>query len=159
MIQLRNLRTLVALLALSVAMASGIGIAPASGASSSLPHLHWFAQGQCTHYAYQKRPDIVDQGYSQHGYLHWDAWRWAGQARKTGFSVDRKPRAGDIAVWQPGVGGAGSKGHLAFVRSVTAAGKVKITEVNWNGKKTPTNRTLSSSYASKLQFIHRKSGQ
>lgn len=146
-----------AVLVLSIVLAAGMSTGSAGAAAGS--HVNWFAQGQCTRYAYQKRPDIVDEGYKQHGYLHWDAWRWAGQARKTGFSVDRKPRGGDIAVWQPGVGGAGSKGHLAFVRSVTAAGKVKITEVNFNGHKTPTNRTLTRSYASKLQFIHRKSGQ
>jgi surface antigen len=156
MFQLRQLRTVATVLVLAIAL--GIGAATAS-AASSLPHLHWFAQGQCTRYAYQKRPDIVDEGYKQHGYLQWDGWRWAGQAKKTGFSVNRKPRGGDIAVWGRNVGGAASTGHLAYVRSVTAAGKVKITEVNWNGHKTPTNRTLTKSYASKLQFIHRKTAQ
>lgn len=158
MIERRQLRNLAMVLALAIALVSAVGTTGV-GAASSLPHLHWFDQGQCTRYAYQKRPDIVDQGYAQHHYLHWDAWRWAGQAKKTGFTVNRKPHGGDIAVWGRNVGGAASTGHLAYVRSVTAAGKVKVTEVNWNGHKTPTNRTLTKSYASKLQFIHRKSGQ
>jgi surface antigen len=136
-----------------------VGLLPASPAAAAGDHLHWFKKGQCTRYAYQKRPDIVDEGYRQHHFLHWDAWEWAPHARDSGFPVNRKPRKGDIAVWQRNVGGAKSKGHLAYVRSVTAKGKVKIAEVNWNGKHTVTYRTLSRSYAKKLQFIHRLSAK
>ncbi len=131
----------------------------ATTASAAGEHLHWFKKGQCTRYAYQKRPDIVDQGYAQHGFLHWDGWEWSGHAKASGFKVDRKPHKGDIAVWQPNVGGASSKGHLAYVESVTAKHKVKITEVNWNGSHKPGKRTLSPSYAKKLEFIHRLSAK
>jgi surface antigen len=131
---------------------------PSTSASAAGPHEHWFKQGQCTRYAYQKRPDIVDEGYRQHGFLHWDGWEWSGHARASGFPVDRHPRKGDIAVWQPGVGGATSKGHLAYVESVTGKGKVRVTEVNWNGSHKPGKRTLSRSYAKKLEFVHRLGG-
>jgi surface antigen len=145
------MRRFLPLLILAVAL-------PATSASAAGSHLHWFAKGQCTHYAYQKRPDIVDEGYRQHGFLHWDGWEWSGHARDSGFPVDRRPRKGDIAVWQPGVGGATSKGHLAYVESVTGKGKVRVTEVNWNGRHKPGKRTLSRSYAKKLEFVHRMGG-
>jgi surface antigen len=146
-----RLRLLALTLFAAVAMPSG-------AVASSGPHLHWFKQGQCTRYAYQKRPDIVDEGYRQHGFLHWDGWEWAGHARASGFPVGRHPRKGDIAVWQPGVGGASSKGHLAYVESVTAKGKVRVTQVNWNGNHKSSKRTLTRSYASKLEFVHRLGG-
>jgi surface antigen len=132
---------------------------PLATASAAGEHLHWFKKGQCTRYAYQKRPDIVDEGYARHAYLHWDAWEWSGHAKASGFKVDRKPRKGDIAVWQPNVGGATGKGHLAYVEGVTKQHKVKISEVNWNGHHTMTRRTLSATYAKKLEFVHRLSGK
>jgi surface antigen len=128
---------------------------PSASASAAGSHLHWFAKGQCTHYAYQKRADIVDVGYRQRGFLHWDGWEWTGHARDSGFPVDHHPRKGDIAVWQANTSGATSKGHLAYVESVTAKGKVKVSEVNWSGNHKPGKRTLTRRYASKLDFIHR----
>jgi surface antigen len=138
---------------------TAVAFTPAASAGASGEHLHWFKKGQCTRYAYQKRPDIVDEGYRQNGFLHWDGWEWSGHAKASGFKVDRKPRKGDIAVWGRNVGGAGSKGHLAHVEAVTAKHKVKITEVNWNGSHKTTKRTLSRSYAKKLQFVHRLSAK
>ena len=145
------MRRLLPLLILAVAL-------PSASASAAQSHLHWFAKGQCTRYAYQKRPDIVDEGYRQRGFLHWDGWEWSGHARAAGFAVDRHPRKGDIAVWQPHVGGATSKGHLAYVESVTAKGKVKVTEVNWSGNHKSGKRTLSRRYASRIEFVHRLGG-
>ena len=45
-------------LVLILAVAAVLPSAPAVAAG---PHLHWFKQGQCTRYAYQKRPDIYLQ--------------------------------------------------------------------------------------------------
>ena len=146
------MRRLALITILAFAISAGSAIAAGE-------HLHWFKKGQCTRYAYQKRPDIVDEGYRQHGYLHWDGWEWAPHAKASGFKVNRKPRKGDIAVWGRKVGGASSKGHLAYVESVTSKGKVRITEVNWNGSHKRTKRTLQRSYAKKLQFIHRLSAK
>ncbi|MEA2438825.1 MAG: hypothetical protein QOH76_249 [Thermoleophilaceae bacterium] len=140
-------------IALLLALVS-VAAAPAPAGAAG-EHLHWFKKGQCTRYAYQKRPDIVDEGYRQHHYLHWDGWAWSPHAKASGFKVDHKPRKGDIAVWQRNEGGASDNGHLAYVEGVTSKGKVKISEVNWNGKHTTTRRTLTRSYAKKLDFIHR----
>jgi surface antigen len=128
----------------------------AAGAASDHPHQSWFAYGQCTWLAYDKRPDIVDYGAANNGFYHWDGWEWSGHARVEGYSVSRHPRKGDIAVWQPHVAGAGSKGHLAYVRALYSKGRVGVVEMNWNGIKSAHRRTLSRSYAKKLDFIHHR---
>jgi surface antigen len=128
----------------------------AAGAAADHPHQHWFAYGQCTWLAYDKRPDIVDYGAANNGFYHWDGWEWRGHAKAEGYSVNHGARKGDIAVWQPHVGGAGSKGHLAYVRALYSKGRVGVVEMNWNGIKKAHRRTLSRSYAKKLDFIHRR---
>jgi surface antigen len=130
---------------------------PASaGAASDHPHQSWFAYGQCTWFAYNKRPDIVDYGAAHNGFYHWDGWEWSGHARAEGYSVNRKPRKGDIAVWQAHVAGAGSKGHLAYVRALYSKGRVGIVEMNWNGIKDAHRRTVPKSQVKKLEYIHRR---
>jgi surface antigen len=145
-------RALLAVLVLAI-------LVPSAAGAADHPHQSWFAYGQCTWLAYKKRPDIVDYGAAHNGYYHWDGWEWSGHARGEGYPVDRHPRKGDIAVWQPRVGGAGSKGHLAYVRSILSKGRVGIVEMNWNGIKDARRRTLSPSYAKKLEFIHRLSAK
>src|SRR2546423_8524219 len=86
-------------------------VAPLATASAAGEHLHWFKKGQCTRYAYQKRPDIVDQGYARNGFLHWDGWEWSGHAKASGFKVDGKPRKGAIAWRQRNVVGSTCKRH------------------------------------------------
>ena len=143
-----------ALVALAVA---GL-LLPAGAAATDRSRQDWFAYGQCTWLAYNKRPDIVNYGATHFGYYHWDGWEWSGHAKAEGYSVNRKPRKGDIAVWQPHVGGAGSKGHLAYVRAIYKKGRIGIVEMNWNGHKDPTRRTLGPSYVKKLEFIHHGPG-
>lgn len=118
----------------------------------------WFAYGQCTWLAYNKRPDIVNYGAQKFGFYHWDAWEWSGHAKVEGYSVNRKPKKGDIAVWQAGVAGAGSKGHLAYVRAIYKKGRIGIVEMNWNGIQNPHRRTLYPGTIKKLQFIHHGPG-
>jgi peptidoglycan DL-endopeptidase CwlO len=126
-----------------------------SGAvARSLPYLSWFPKGQCTRWAYVKRPDIVNRGVSQYGFSNWNAYLWAANARREGYSVNRHPRAGDIAVWPRNVDGAGSIGHVAYVVSVSSDMTIRITEVDWNGSRTATPRTLTRAQLHGLQFIH-----
>jgi surface antigen len=133
-------------------------LVPSSASAVDRSRQHWFAYGQCTWLAYNKRPDIVNYGAQHNGFYHWDGWEWSGHAKAEGYSVNRKPRKGDIAVWQPQVGGAGSKGHLAYVRAIYKKGSIGIVEMNWNGHKDPTRRTLTARYVKKLQFIHHGPG-
>lgn len=53
-----------------------------------------------------------------------DAWRW------TGATTSAVPRAGDVAQWDPGVHGAGSQGHVAYVAGVGDDGTVTVHEYN-----------------------------
>src|SRR6476620_5765487 len=83
-------------LVLLLVAAMGPG-APAH-AAPYLPHLGLFPRGECTRWAYERRPDIVDRAWTG-GMRDWNAWRWAGNARRAGYRVDRRARAGTIAVW------------------------------------------------------------
>jgi surface antigen len=58
---------------------------------------------------------------------------WAANALKTGFSVDQSPKAGSIAQWNAGEGGAGRTGHVAYVEQVYVDGSVLISEFDWSG--------------------------
>ena len=133
-------------------------LVPSSAGAVARTRQHWFAYGQCTWLAYNKRPDVVNYGAEHNGFYHWDGWEWSGHARAEGYSVNHKPRKGDIAVWQRNVGGAGSKGHLAYVRAIYKQGRIGIVEMNWNGHKDARRRALSSSYVKKLDFIHHGPG-
>jgi surface antigen len=144
--------------ALVALVLAGLLAPSAAGAASDHPHQHWFAYGQCTWLAYKKRPDIVDYGAKNNGFYHWDGWEWSGHARAEGYAVNRKPHKGDIAVWQPRVAGAGSKGHLAYVRALYSNGRVGVVEMNFNGIKDAHRRTLPKSQAKKLEFIHHGPG-
>src|SRR5437764_2680773 len=93
----------------AVALAVAGLLLPSSAAAVDRSRQHWFAYGQCTWLAYDKRPDIVNYGAENNGFYHWDGWEWSGHARAEGYPVNHRPRKGDIAVWQPHVGGAGSK--------------------------------------------------
>jgi surface antigen len=125
-----------------------------AAASSSLPYISWFPKGQCTRWAYLKRPDIVNRGVRQYGISDWLAYLWVANARREGYSVNAHPRAGDIAVWPQDVDGAGPIGHVAYVISVTGNKTIRISEVNWNGSPTETTRTLTRAQLRGLQFIH-----
>ena len=88
-----------------------------------------FQNGQCTELAADKRPGVVKRivvraisHELRHGgnevVPNFDARNWARMARWAGLPTGRTPRAGALMVFQPGVLGAGSAGHIAYVRSV-----------------------------------------
>jgi surface antigen len=141
-----------------IALALAGLLVPSSAGAVDRSRQDWFAKGQCTWLAYNKRPDIVNYGAEHNGFYHWDGWEWRGHARAEGYSVNHKPRKGDIAVWQKNVAGAGSKGHLAYVRAIYDKGSIGIVEMNWNGNKDAHRRTLSAATVKKLDFIHHGPG-
>ena len=105
--------------------------------------------GECTDWADYQRPDIMANSPGR----DWDARHWNDNARAGGYPVNKSPAAGAIAVWEAYQGGAFSYGHVAYVESV-AGGAVRISEMNWNGIRTPTERTLNSSQVAAAEFIH-----
>ncbi|MFW6359637.1 MAG: CHAP domain-containing protein [Chroococcales cyanobacterium] len=50
------------------------------------------------------------------------------------------PQVGAIAVWEAGVNGAGSVGHVAVVERVYDDGSILISESNWAGTAYNTRR-------------------
>lgn len=108
-------------------------------------------------YPYRSNPNIVDRWamYSGqctswvawrmeqlNGYFHNNMWRngisghwgnaheWNDNAVRLGYRVDRTPRVGAIAQWEPGVGGASSRGHVAYIAAVSGT-TVSVQEYNW----------------------------
>lgn len=63
------------------------------------------------------------------------AYDWIANARAKGMSVGSTPVAGATVVFQPGVQGAGSGGHVAHVEQLVGGGWFIISEMNfyWNG--------------------------
>jgi surface antigen len=88
-----------------------------------------FQNGQCTQLAANRRPEVVKtivlhavSDELQHGQSevvpNFDARYWANLAQQAGLSTGQKPQVGALMVFQPGVLGAGSAGHIAYVQSV-----------------------------------------
>lgn len=57
---------------------------------------------------------------------------WAASAARIGLKVDGLPKAGSVAQWNAGEGGAGPDGHVAYVEAVNADGSVLISEFDWS---------------------------
>ena len=114
---------------------------------------------QCTTWAYAKRPDIFDFTQSVAYTPNWQAARWAQNAKRAGFPVDRHPAAGDIAVWPSHYAGAGPIGHVAYVTKVHANGAITVTEMNSTAGRRISKwvdvATVRARTASHLQYIHR----
>lgn len=108
-------------------------------------------------YPYRGNPNIVDRWamYSGqctswvawrmeqlNGYFHNNGWRngiaghwgnaheWNDNAARLGYRVDRTPRVGAIAQWEPNAGGASGLGHVAYISAVNG-NTVTVQEYNW----------------------------
>jgi len=72
-----------------------------------------------------------------------NAGTWDEYAGNGAF-VSSTPQVGAIAVWESGVHGAGSVGHVAVVESVNGDGKITISESNWGPSQRYNIRTISA---------------
>jgi surface antigen len=124
---------------------AGIAVAPPAGAQAATLRyepsatLFWaangnallalFQNGQCTQWAADKRPDVIKTiviSAVSHDLLHgfgeiipnFDARNWATLSQAAGLPTGQTPKVGALMVFQPGVMGAGSAGHIAYVQSV-----------------------------------------
>lgn len=91
---------------------------PAEAAWNAFPY------GQCTWWAAHERPDLA-------GSVWGNAWHWVYEARWSGWNEGYYPHYGAIAVFQPGVDGAGWYGHVAYVTSVGSNGWFQVSEMNF----------------------------
>jgi surface antigen len=151
----RTLRsTLIALLAVATTLAMSVGLASArtvrfSWQPSAQRFWHvdgpmvvsLFHNGQCTMWAQERRPGIVRQGVEAivareiasgqpENMGDWDARFWPANARRAGIPTGGTPRAHALIAFQPGVLGAGSSGHIAFVQRVYPDGSFLISEMH-----------------------------
>lgn len=83
--------------------------------------------GQCTWYAWLKRPDLPWFSGSAGNALN-----WISSAQAHGIPTGTTPVAGAIVVFQPRQDGAGGYGHVAYVESVNG-GSISISEANYSG--------------------------
>ena len=76
----------------------------------------------------------------------------AHNAALNGWAVGSTPRVGSVAVFAPGLDGAGSVGHVAWVQEVYPnTGKILISEMNFKGLGIVDSRLIS--WAG-VQFIY-----
>jgi surface antigen len=104
-------------------------------------YLAVFRNGQCTDWAAQRRPDIVEgatvrlwadhfMGRPDLG-ISWDGGFWDDMARAARLPVGSLPRAGAVVTFDPGVMGADlATGHIAYVDSVNGDGTFTVSEMN-----------------------------
>lgn len=78
--------------------------------------------GQCTWYVASLRT-VTWAG---------DAWMWAGNAARQGYSEGMLPEVGAIVVWGPGNGYSGY-GHVAYVAQVKSPTDFVVNEANYLG--------------------------
>ena len=104
-----------------------------------------FPYGQCTYWAYEKRPDIYDHHLPSA--ISWDGGAWAENARAEGYPVDDNPQPGDIAV------GYGTPGHVGYVESVDQNGDtVTVSSMDVNGN--PEVQTFTYAAGDFDAYIH-----
>lgn len=109
---------------------------PSSGGGNNL-----YTSGQCTYYAFSKRPDI--------GNTWGNANNWANAAAQSGYTVNNSPSAG--AILQSTAGGYG---HVAYVDRVNSDGSIQVSEMNYQGVGVVSSRTISASAAGAYNYIH-----
>jgi hypothetical protein len=146
-----------------------VALLAASPAAANVDVDRGFPAGECTAWAYSKRPGIVDltvlrnlkvtpsTGQATQRVANWDAWLWAANARKGGFAVGARPAVGAVAVWPRNTDGAGPVGHVAYVEKVLAGGAFAFSEQNWNGHRNVTRRVVASDRS--LRFIYGRGGE
>ena len=121
-------------------------------------------KGQCTDYAAARRPDFIERTYEA-GYIatngSFRGWNnsvpnWPRLARAAGMATSNAPVPGALAVWRPGVQGAGiPTGHVGWVSRVDqAAGTFTVKEMNAPRLGVVSSRTLSISPLAGRSFIY-----
>jgi surface antigen len=85
-----------------------------------------------------------------------NALNWGYNASHRGWNVGSVPRIGSIAVFQPGTGGTGSVGHVAWVTQVyPAKNSIVVSEMNVKGLGVTDTRTISPAFGvNGLQYVY-----
>ena len=107
--------------------------------------------GNCTYYVYNR---VAQLGKPLTTPAMGDAAQWSSTARSIGLPVSHTPKAGTIAVFQPGVAGASPVyGHVSFVEKVYSDGTVLVSEMNVQGLNIISTRVISAADAQYVEYI------
>jgi surface antigen len=115
----------------------------------------WYAHGRMKQLGY--RWDVMDRvGLIRPGQNNAGQWNDPGNYPPEA-TISNTPQAACIAVWEAGVGGSGSVGHVAVVERVNADGSILISESNWAGQRysTRTIRPGTRSWPSNFIIVPR----
>lgn len=121
---------------------------------ASTPGANPYPYGQCTWYAYGRmhqvgKPIAWFPGDSGNG----GAWMYT--ALSYGYRVEKgRPASGTAVSFPPGLAGAGSVGHVAFVEATFSDGSILISESNMVGPGIVNYRTISAAEASQASYIY-----
>ncbi|MBK1986088.1 CHAP domain-containing protein [Sphaerospermopsis aphanizomenoides BCCUSP55] len=112
-----------------------------------------YHDGNCTWYAYGR---MLQLGYQQStlNTMLGNAGTWDNTAGN-GASISTTPQVGSIALWEAGVNGAGSVGHVAVVERINTDGTITISESNWGSPQRYSTRTIAANNPSKFIIVPR----
>jgi surface antigen len=136
--------------------ADALARARADWATYGAAYLAVFRNGQCTDWAAQQRPDIVERAtvrlWADHYMglpdlgISWNGGFWDDMARAARLPVGTVPKAGAVVTFDPGTLGANTTtGHVAFVESVDRNGAFTVSEMNAPVPWQVTYRTIPAS--------------
>jgi N-acetylmuramoyl-L-alanine amidase len=102
--------------------------------------------GYCTWYAANKRAALGRPVPANLG----DAWTWDDRAATAGFTVNRTPAYGAVAVTDS----YRRPGHVAIVEEVYPDGSIKVSEMNVRGWGVMSTRVFDAGRAASFNYIH-----
>jgi surface antigen len=131
--------------------------------SEAMPGAKHPPYSNCAYWAAEKRPDLWRHAVLRYGYTHvGGGWDIEIDARRAGYHIGHRPKAGDIAAWRPNarMGGEGHGivayaspgGHVAYVEKVLSHHRIKISEMGITSSGGYTKRLR---YSKHTYFIHR----
>ena len=94
--------------------------------SSALYGSNGYSYGYCTWWAAHRRSQIGNAIPKNLG----NAYTWKDIAAIAGYSVDQKPRAGDVVWYGLFIGGLG---HVGFVEKANSDGSIWVSDMNYHG--------------------------
>ncbi|QXJ59724.1 glucosaminidase domain-containing protein [Enterococcus raffinosus] len=108
--------------------------------------------GQCTWYAFNR---VKQLGKTVDDYMG-NGGQWAAKGKVLGYEVSRKPKAGWLISFKPGVAGSDPRyGHVAFVEVVRPEG-ILISEGNVYGGTVISYRVIDTALATSDQVTYIK---
>ena len=98
------------------------------------------ASGQCTSWAENEFHQFFGVYPDTLGPNNGNAMYWGMNAQANGWTVTTQPQPDSIVVFQPGVDGAGSVGHVAWVTAVSGS-NISVSEMDFPNPGVVTTRT------------------